>query len=81
MSLFCNTYPGCPYVSPSWPTSDDIIPAKLFASLFSRIDNVQAMQALQMFRAVAQAIGSTFGGKDGRVQEALRELVEQAQGN
>jgi hypothetical protein len=41
-----------PFVSPAWPTSDHVIPCRIFESGYRCIRRILAMQRLSMARAV-----------------------------
>ena len=39
VAQFCRCYPGL-YVSPAWPTSDHIVPWRLFDLLYEKLEDV-----------------------------------------
>lgn len=40
VAQFAKHYPGMPYLSPCWPTSDHVIPWRLFDSLYRQLEEI-----------------------------------------
>ncbi len=61
VARFCFFYPGMPYLSPSWPTSDGIIPWMLFQMMYTRLFSVLALARLNAGQAAQTGVALTVG--------------------
>lgn len=71
--LFINIYGAAAYRDSSYPTSDHVIPFKLFLGMMSSISRVKAFNILSDVQAVA--LGNAQVTADERGQNKVRRIV------
>jgi hypothetical protein len=76
---FVRFYGHDAWYSSTWPTTDHIIPFKLFALMSGTIGHLQAAEQMTMTHAVAHAAALSMGdGKDLKLKRLTRQLVKRA---
>lgn len=71
---FIVTYGWNTWYNDRWPTTDKIIPFRLFNLFAASLESVLGAEQLQLAQSTAQGISMAFSGKDQRVKSSLRSL-------
>ena len=78
IARFVHAYPGYPFVSPTYPTPDQVIPMALFDVLNEQLKHIDAADELIAHRAVALGYAVAHSPNERKVQRMVEQLQELA---
>lgn len=77
---FLHVYGPSLWFSEAWPTTDGVIPWRVFLLLYDQMNRVAAYNKMNDSQSIALGIAMAFGGNKGPLQSRLKDIVREAYG-